>query len=120
MIFKISKIALELERAMQIQEKNALINTFVGKPEAEKLKAIQDPQGKSRGRGCRYPSPGQTFTPSGMAGRDCAITPQGLKFSLLTLSSMHAQDTSMVEKNWLCRSVDIDWHHDVWHPKHIF
>ena len=30
----------------------------VGKPEVFGLKAIQDPQGESRGRGCcRYPSP---------------------------------------------------------------
>ena len=31
---------------------------------AERLKAIQDPQGESRGRCCRYPSPDKTFTPS--------------------------------------------------------
>ena len=98
----------------------AIDQPFVGKPEVYGLKAIQDPQGKSRGRGCRYPSPGKTFTPSGMVGRDCAFTPQGLQFSSLKLSSMHAQATSMVEKNWLCRKVDIDWHNDVWHPKHIF
>ena len=29
---------------------------------------MQDPQGKSRGRRCRYPPPDRTFTPSAMAG----------------------------------------------------
>ena len=43
----------------------ACIDTPVGKPEAtaERLRAIQDPQGKSRGRcGCRYPSPDKSLT----------------------------------------------------------
>ena len=47
------------------------MRTDVGKPDAQDtgLKAIQNPQGKSRGRcDCRYPSPDKTFTPSAMAG----------------------------------------------------
>ena len=47
-----------------------MMQEFVGKPEAvlAGLRAIQDPQGESRGRGCRYRSPDKTFTPSAMAG----------------------------------------------------
>ena len=34
-----------------------MMQEFVGKPDAYRLRAIQDPQGESRGRGCRYRSP---------------------------------------------------------------
>ena len=60
------------------------------------------------------------ITPSAMTGRDCAFTPQGLQFPILNLNSIHAEDTCMVEKTCLYRSVDIDWHDDVWRPKNIF
>ena len=59
-------------------------------------------------------------TPSAMARRVCAFTPQGLQFPVLNLNSIHAEATCMVEKTCLYRSVDIDWHYDVWRPKNIF
>ena len=65
-------------------------------------------------------APDKSLIPSAMAGRVSALTPQGLQFPVLNLNSIHAEATCMVEKTCLYRSVDIDWHYDVWRPENIF
>ena len=70
----------------------------VGRPDAivagefARLKAIQNPQGKSRGRGCRYRSPDTTLSPRLHGGVFLYASFDGFNDCLCSVFNTHLSD----------------------------